>query len=80
VTREIIHTIYKRLYGNFEYGNILTTELIKSFVNGVDNFSSHSKTSVAGIELDIKKHENLDITGHLHALHWNELPFQEDVT
>jgi hypothetical protein len=23
----------------------------------------------------IKKHENIDIKGHLHALHWHELPF-----
>jgi hypothetical protein len=42
------------LMGDFEYGNILTPELIKTFVIGVDNFSNHSKTSVAGIELDIK--------------------------
>ena len=42
------------LMGDFEYGNILTPELIKTFVNGVDNFSSHNKTLVAGIELDIK--------------------------
>jgi hypothetical protein len=22
----------------------------------------------------------IDITGHLHALHWHEFPFQEDAT
>jgi hypothetical protein len=22
----------------------------------------------------------IDITGHLHALHWHELPFQDDAT
>jgi hypothetical protein len=53
--------------GDFEYDNILTPELIKTFVNGVDNFSSHSKTSVAGIELDIKD-ATYTYIGLLHTL------------
>jgi hypothetical protein len=55
------------LMGDFEYDNILTPELIKTFVNGVDNFSSHSKTSVAGIELDIKD-ATYTYIGLLHTL------------